>query len=188
MPFALRKVYRANISPSCTAYSLVPCEPPSSADEHGNSVEHWASHAYVTTPAGISRPINGQSRGRCASCAGRRACRAAQGHPRKKRGRRTWAAFSLVTFSLAAQEKVTSTRAAPGGSRRIRPPRRERRGARDERRQGLLHDRAGSIILGRHQGPYRAKPRHRAGGFRRRAVQSHGRAGEGASAFRRQAD
>jgi hypothetical protein len=28
--------------------------------------------------------------------------------------RRTWAAFSLVTFSLAAQEKVTSRRAAPG--------------------------------------------------------------------------
>jgi hypothetical protein len=72
----------------------------------------WASHAYLTSPAEISRPIIKQSCGRCASCAGRRACRAAPGYTR--RVRRTWAAFSLVTFSLAAQEKVTSTRAAPG--------------------------------------------------------------------------
>ena len=92
-------------SPSCTANFPVPCAPPSSADQPGVSGEHCVSCVQLSSPTDISRPINGWSRRRCASCAGRRAGRAAQGHPRKKRGRRTWAAFFSVTFAWPRKRK-----------------------------------------------------------------------------------
>ena len=58
---ALRKVYCADVSPSCYANSLVPCEPPSSADKPGDFVEDCLSVLCEFRR--------------------RRACRAAQGTP-----------------------------------------------------------------------------------------------------------
>ena len=81
-----------NLLPAAFRFSLyLPCAPPSSAGWSGGFRRGLSEHAVR-----VSQPPDQSSNA---------------GHPRS--GRQTGGAFSLVTFFLAKQKKVTSCRATP---------------------------------------------------------------------------